>query len=241
VVTAEGCLCGRDYTGRCRDTCPPGARPEGSNTIYGFGSLKASTLVRLPSANAGHLSHGLTHLPRHVLSFPHRPIAIPQSPVLGLKATTCPFAPVSPRCCADAALVVHSHPPTHLSCLPSCPRPIHRPACLSYSTCPSPSRPVYRTGSASCHISTVGAPCALIRSLATSLRATPHCESVALPNVPGCPYLKPTRSTHAHLSSKTVTIQLGVDYQGGTENIYKCVRIRVEIGREWQASANAFK
>jgi len=37
------------------------------------------------------------------------------------------------------------------------------------------------------------------------------------------------------------TLQLGVDYQGGAEDIYKCVRIRVEIGREWQASANAFK
>jgi pSer/pThr/pTyr-binding forkhead associated (FHA) protein len=37
------------------------------------------------------------------------------------------------------------------------------------------------------------------------------------------------------------TLQLGVDYQGGTEDIYKCVRIRVEIGREWQTSANAFK
>ncbi|KAI0030557.1 SMAD/FHA domain-containing protein, partial [Vararia minispora EC-137] len=36
------------------------------------------------------------------------------------------------------------------------------------------------------------------------------------------------------------TLQLGVDYQGGAEDIYKCVRIRVEIGREWQASANAF-
>ncbi|ETW75259.1 hypothetical protein HETIRDRAFT_239007, partial [Heterobasidion irregulare TC 32-1] len=36
------------------------------------------------------------------------------------------------------------------------------------------------------------------------------------------------------------TLQLGVDYQGGTEDIYKCVRIRVEIGREWQAAANAF-
>ncbi|KAH9975431.1 hypothetical protein BGW80DRAFT_1457716 [Lactifluus volemus] len=36
------------------------------------------------------------------------------------------------------------------------------------------------------------------------------------------------------------TLQLGVDYQGGTEDIYKCVRIRVEIGREWQTSANAF-
>ncbi|KAI0067035.1 SMAD/FHA domain-containing protein [Artomyces pyxidatus] len=36
------------------------------------------------------------------------------------------------------------------------------------------------------------------------------------------------------------TLQLGVDYQGGTEDIYKCVRIRVEIGREWQATPNAF-
>jgi hypothetical protein len=31
VVTAEDCLWGRDNTGRCRDTCPPGARPEGNN------------------------------------------------------------------------------------------------------------------------------------------------------------------------------------------------------------------
>ncbi|KAI0292005.1 hypothetical protein BC826DRAFT_911904 [Russula brevipes] len=36
------------------------------------------------------------------------------------------------------------------------------------------------------------------------------------------------------------TLQLGVDYQGGTEDIFKCVRIRVEIGREWQATPNAF-
>ncbi|EPQ51198.1 SMAD/FHA domain-containing protein, partial [Gloeophyllum trabeum ATCC 11539] len=35
-------------------------------------------------------------------------------------------------------------------------------------------------------------------------------------------------------------LQLGVDYQGGTEDIYKCVKIRVEVGREWQAAANAF-
>lgn len=36
-------------------------------------------------------------------------------------------------------------------------------------------------------------------------------------------------------------LQLGVDYQGGTEDIYKSVKIRIEIGREWQAAANAFK
>ena len=36
-------------------------------------------------------------------------------------------------------------------------------------------------------------------------------------------------------------LQLGVDYQGGTEDIYKSVKIRIELGREWQAAANAFK
>jgi pSer/pThr/pTyr-binding forkhead associated (FHA) protein len=36
-------------------------------------------------------------------------------------------------------------------------------------------------------------------------------------------------------------LQLGVDYQGGAEDIYKSVKIRIEIGREWQAGANAFK
>jgi hypothetical protein len=35
------------------------------------------------------------------------------------------------------------------------------------------------------------------------------------------------------------TLQLGVDYQGGVGDIYKCARIRVEIGRERQASASA--
>lgn len=36
-------------------------------------------------------------------------------------------------------------------------------------------------------------------------------------------------------------VQLGVDYQGGTEDIYKSVKIRIEVGREWQAAPNAFK
>ena len=36
-------------------------------------------------------------------------------------------------------------------------------------------------------------------------------------------------------------LQLGVDYQGGTEDMYKSVKIRIEVGREWQAGANAFK
>ncbi|CAE6529145.1 unnamed protein product [Rhizoctonia solani] len=35
-------------------------------------------------------------------------------------------------------------------------------------------------------------------------------------------------------------VQLGVDYQGGSEEIYRCVKIRVEVGREWQREANEF-
>ncbi|KAJ7719062.1 hypothetical protein B0H16DRAFT_1739668 [Mycena metata] len=36
-------------------------------------------------------------------------------------------------------------------------------------------------------------------------------------------------------------LQLGVDYQGGAEDIYKSVEIRVELGREWQGRVNGFK
>lgn len=36
-------------------------------------------------------------------------------------------------------------------------------------------------------------------------------------------------------------VQLGVDYQGGAEDVYKSVKMRIELGREWQAAANAFK
>ncbi|CAL1711237.1 unnamed protein product [Somion occarium] len=35
-------------------------------------------------------------------------------------------------------------------------------------------------------------------------------------------------------------LQLGVDYQGGTEDIYKCVKIKIEVNREWQAQNNPF-
>ena len=36
-------------------------------------------------------------------------------------------------------------------------------------------------------------------------------------------------------------LQLGVDYQGGTEDIYKCVKLQVQLDREWQNQTNAFK
>ncbi|KAF9019970.1 hypothetical protein BDP27DRAFT_131120 [Rhodocollybia butyracea] len=35
-------------------------------------------------------------------------------------------------------------------------------------------------------------------------------------------------------------LQLGVDYQGGSEDIYKSVKIRIELGREWQSGVNKF-
>jgi hypothetical protein len=38
-------------------------------------------------------------------------------------------------------------------------------------------------------------------------------------------------------------LQLGVDYQGGAEEIYRCVKIKLELGRgrDWQRTANSFK
>ncbi|TRM59030.1 hypothetical protein BD626DRAFT_409606 [Schizophyllum amplum] len=46
--------------------------------------------------------------------------------------------------------------------------------------------------------------------------------------------------SRAHQIKDGDILQLGVDYQGGTEDIYKSVKIRIELGREWQAAANAF-
>ena len=36
-------------------------------------------------------------------------------------------------------------------------------------------------------------------------------------------------------------VQLGIDYRGGEEMIYRCVRIRVECNRAWQRQPNQFK
>ncbi|KAI0777592.1 SMAD/FHA domain-containing protein [Trametes elegans] len=46
--------------------------------------------------------------------------------------------------------------------------------------------------------------------------------------------------SRAHELKDGDLLQLGVDYQGGTEDIYKCVKIKVEVGREWQNSNNPF-
>ncbi|SCV67568.1 BQ2448_5179 [Microbotryum intermedium] len=35
-------------------------------------------------------------------------------------------------------------------------------------------------------------------------------------------------------------LQLGVDYQGGAEEIYRCVKMKVELNREWQRGVNSF-
>ena len=35
-------------------------------------------------------------------------------------------------------------------------------------------------------------------------------------------------------------LQLGMDFRGGTEEIYRCVKMRVEINKSWKRKANAF-
>jgi hypothetical protein len=72
-------------------------------------------------------------------------------------------------------------------------------------------------------------------------------------------YIRDTASSsgtflnHIRLSSPNVqsrpqllkdgdVLQLGVDYQGGAEEMYRCVKMRVEVGREWQQrGASEFK
>lgn len=60
-------------------------------------------------------------------------------------------------------------------------------------------------------------------------------------------FLNHIRLAGANVESKPFPVkdgdilQLGVDYQGGTEEIYRCVKIRVELNRGWQREANQFK
>lgn len=36
-------------------------------------------------------------------------------------------------------------------------------------------------------------------------------------------------------------VQLGIDFRGGEEMIFRCVRIRIECNRSWQQQPNEFK
>ena len=36
-------------------------------------------------------------------------------------------------------------------------------------------------------------------------------------------------------------VQLGIDFRGGEEMIFRCVKIRIECNRSWQKKPNAFK
>jgi E3 ubiquitin-protein ligase DMA1/2 len=36
-------------------------------------------------------------------------------------------------------------------------------------------------------------------------------------------------------------VQLGIDFKGGEEMIFRCVKIRIELNRGWQSSLNSFK
>lgn len=70
-------------------------------------------------------------------------------------------------------------------------------------------------------------------------------------------YIRDTKSSsgtflnHVRLSAPNVeskpfmlkdgdVVQLGVDYQGGTEEIYRCVKMRIEVNRSWQKEINNF-
>lgn len=55
------------------------------------------------------------------------------------------------------------------------------------------------------------------------------------------------RLSQPNMTSKLYTvkdgdiIQLGIDFRGGEEMIFRCVRIRIECNRSWQRQPNEFK
>ena len=51
----------------------------------------------------------------------------------------------------------------------------------------------------------------------------------------------PNHESRPHPLKDGDVVQLGVDYQGGTEEMYRCVKIRVELGRRAQNANSAFK
>ncbi|CAG8443192.1 6200_t:CDS:2 [Funneliformis caledonium] len=59
-------------------------------------------------------------------------------------------------------------------------------------------------------------------------------------------FLNHNRLSAPGLESKAIplkdgdVVQLGVDYQGGTEEIYRCVKMRIELNRSWQRQVNPF-
>lgn len=59
-------------------------------------------------------------------------------------------------------------------------------------------------------------------------------------------FLNHQRLTQASKLSKDILlhdgdlVQLGMDFRGGTEEIYRCVKMRVELNRSWKLKANAF-
>ncbi|KAJ9079795.1 hypothetical protein DSO57_1031797 [Entomophthora muscae] len=44
----------------------------------------------------------------------------------------------------------------------------------------------------------------------------------------------PNQESSPHLLKDGDILQLGVDYQGGTQDVFRCVKIRLEINRSWQ-------
>lgn len=60
-------------------------------------------------------------------------------------------------------------------------------------------------------------------------------------------FLNHMRLSQPNMTSKLYTVkdgdivQLGIDFRGGEEMIFRCVRIRIECNRSWQRQPNEFK
>ena len=51
----------------------------------------------------------------------------------------------------------------------------------------------------------------------------------------------PGQESRAFAVNDGDVVQLGIDFRGGEEMIFRCVKIRVECNRGWQKGLNEFK
>jgi pSer/pThr/pTyr-binding forkhead associated (FHA) protein len=51
----------------------------------------------------------------------------------------------------------------------------------------------------------------------------------------------PSQESKAYLVNDGDIVQLGIDFKGGEEMIFRCVKMRLELNRGWQNKLNSFK
>ncbi|KAF8757267.1 Forkhead associated domain [Rhizoctonia solani] len=196
-------------------------------------------ILRRRRSNGGDLSPLETPAPTTLLLLPNRR-SLPLAPTPTLPATPHArprlLAPVLPTACDWSPTLIPRHAPSTLN--PSCARSRQAVPSSSLAISQSESQPdstkiAFKSKVVSrAHAEIWCAPSGkfMIRDTRSSSGTFLNHTRLSAPNIE-------SRPTELHDGD---IVQLGVDYQGAAEEIYRCVKIRVEVGREWQREANEF-